>query len=352
MEALVRQITLGILIATVIGGMWIYFEKTHTKAGVQQGVGEKCVTHSPKERFVNIGTGGLTGIYYPVGGAICRLLNKGSMEHGLRCSVESTGGSVYNLNTLKKNEFDFAIAQTDLVYHAYHKTAESKAVQPNESLRTVLTLYTEPLTIVAGENVAIHNLEDLKKRRVNIGAPGSGQRATMMALIQAMGWTKKDFSQLSGLNPVEQSLALCDGKVDAIVYSVGHPNGSIQEAVATCNAKLVPVEHKGIDELLKAKPYYVKSLIPQGLYRGESRDVPTFGVKVALMTTEKQDPKVVEHVVSTLMNNFETFKRLHPVLSHLKASDLLDSEHIIAPFHEGVKRYMHKRGIKTQERKQ
>jgi len=183
-----------------------------------------------EQTFVTIGTGGVTGVYYPTGGAICRLVNKTRKEHGIRCSVESTGGSVYNVNTIRAGELDMGVAQSDWQYHAYHGTSKFKAKGPNKDLRAVFSVHPEPFTVVARKDSGIRKFEQLKGKRVNIGNPGSGQRGTMEVVMGVYGWKKGDFRLASELKSAEQSKALCDNKIDAMVFTVGHPSGSIKEA--------------------------------------------------------------------------------------------------------------------------
>jgi TRAP transporter TAXI family solute receptor len=189
--------------------------------------------------FVTIGTGGVTGVYYPTGGAIARLVNKGRKEHGIRCSVESTGGSVYNLNAIAAGELDMGVAQSDWQYHAYNGTSKFEDAGPNKDLRAVFSVHPEPFTVVARADSGVKDFMDLKGKRVNIGNPGSGQRGTMEVLMEAFGWTMDDFKLASELKAAEQSSALCDNKIDAMVYTVGHPNGSIKEATTSCDAVIV-----------------------------------------------------------------------------------------------------------------
>jgi len=196
-------------------------------------------TTASANNFITIGTGGVTGVYYPTGGSICRLVNKGRKQHGVRCSVESTAGSVYNINTIRAGDLDMGVAQSDWQHHAYNGTSKFKDAGAFKELRAVFSVHAEPFTVVARADAGIKNLEDLKGKRVNIGNPGSGQRGTMEVLMKAMGWDKSTFSLASELKSAEQSKALCDNKIDAMVFTVGHPSGSIKEATTTCDSVLV-----------------------------------------------------------------------------------------------------------------
>ncbi len=296
------------------------------------------------QQFVTIGTGGVTGVYYPTGGAICRLVNKGKKEHGIRCSVESTGGSVYNLNAIASGELDMGVAQSDWQYHAYNGTAKFAEQGPNKDLRAVFSVHPEPFTVVARTDSGIKNFTDLKGKRVNIGNPGSGQRGTMEVVMEKMGWTKDDFKLASELKAAEQSAALCDNKVDAIVYVVGHPNGSIKEATTSCDSVVVNVTGPKIDELIAANPYYRTATIPAGMYRGTDEDVKTFGVGATFVTSAKVPENVIYNVVKAVFENFDDFKKLHPAFANLKKEEMI-KDGLSAPLHDGAIKYYKEAGL-------
>lgn len=214
------------------------------------------------QEFITIGTGSVTGVYYPTGGAICKLVNKGRKDHNIRCSVESTGGSIYNVNTIRAGELDFGIVQSDWQYHGYNGTSKFAEQGPYKDLRAVFSLHTEPFNIIARTDSGIENVSDLEGKRVNIGNPGSGDRATMGVVMEAMGWTNDSFKLASELKGSERSQALCDNKIDAFVYVVGHPNGSIKEATTSCDAKLISASGAKIDEIVAKNPYYAYSTVP------------------------------------------------------------------------------------------
>ncbi len=296
------------------------------------------------ESFITIGTGGVTGVYYPTGGAICRLVNKGRKKHGVRCSVESTGGSIYNLNTIRAGELDMGVAQSDWQYHAYNGTSKFKDAGPNKDLRAVFSVHAEPFTVVARADSGIKNFMDLKGKRVNIGNPGSGQRGTMEVVMDALGWKKSDFALASELKAAEQSKALCDNKIDAMVYTVGHPSGSIKEATTSCDAVLVPVTGPAIDKLVSEYPYYSKATIPGGMYRGNPNDVDTFGVRATFVTSAKVPENVVYTVVKSVFDNFDQFRKLHPAFAHLKKEEMIKAG-LSAPLHKGAIKYYKEAGL-------
>ena len=297
-----------------------------------------------ENRFITIGTGGVTGVYYPTGGAICRLVNKDRKEHGIRCSVESTGGSSYNINTIRSGELDLGVAQSDVQYYALNGEKAFKDVGPFPELRAVFSIHSEPFTIVARADSGIKTFDDLKGKRVNIGNPGSGSRDTMEIVMNAKGWTLDDFALASELKPAEQSQALCDNKIDAMLYVVGHPSGSIQEAVSSCDSVLVEVAGPEIDKLVADNPYYRVATIPGGMYRGNPDDVQTFGVGATFVSSTATDADVVYNVVKAVFENFDDFKKLHPAFAILKKEEMV-KDGLSAPLHDGAVKYFKEAGL-------
>ena len=294
--------------------------------------------------FVTIGTGGVTGVYYPTGGSICRLVNKGKKEHGVRCSVESTGGSIYNINTIRAGELDMGVAQSDWQYHAYNGTSKFAKKGPFKELRAIFSVHAEPFTVVARADSGIKNLNDLKGKRVNIGNPGSGQRGTMEVLMAAKGWTKSDFKLASELKASEQSKALCDNKIDAMVYTVGHPSGSIKEATTTCKSVLVNITGPAVDKLVNDNDYYRTASIPGGMYMGNDNETKTFGVGATFITSSKVSETVIYNVVKAVFENFDAFRKLHPAFANLKKSEMI-KDGLSAPLHRGAVKYYKEAGL-------
>jgi TRAP transporter TAXI family solute receptor len=302
------------------------------------------------KEFITIGTGGVTGVYYPTGAAICRLLNnsdkdkKASQKHNIRCSVESTGGSVYNINTIRAGELDMGIAQSDWQYHAYKGTSKFAKKGPFKKLRAVFSVHPESLTILARKDSGIKKLNDLKGKRVNIGNPGSGTRGTMEAIMKAKGWTKKTFKVASELKSSEQSKALCDNKVDAIAFVAGHPSGSIKEAATTCETQLVRVSGRAINKLIRKNDYYRSAVIPAGMYKGSPKKTKTFGLAATFVTSSDASEEAVYNVVKAVFENFESFKKLHPAFANLKKSEMV-KDGLSAPLHRGALKYYKEAGL-------
>ncbi|MCF7746348.1 TAXI family TRAP transporter solute-binding subunit [Sulfitobacter sp. M39] len=295
-----------------------------------------------QEKFITIGTGGQTGVYFVVGQSICRLVNRDSAETGLKCTAPSTGGSIANINAIKAGDMDMGVAQSDWQFHAYNGSSQFEGDKFDKE-RAVFSVHAEPFNVIARADSGIESFDDLKGKRVNVGNPGSGQRATMEVVLDAKGWTMDDFALASELKPAEQAAALGDNKVDAIIYTVGHPNGSIQEAVSTVDAKLVPVEGEAIDKLVADNPFYAYSTIPGGMYKGTDADVKTFGVKATFVTSADVDEEVVYEVVKAVFDNFDRFKKLHPAFENLKEEEMI-KDGLSAPLHDGAAKYYKERG--------
>ncbi|WED24482.1 TAXI family TRAP transporter solute-binding subunit [Vibrio sp. JC009] len=299
---------------------------------------------SAADSFVTIGTGGVTGVYYPTGGAICRLVNKSKKEHGIRCSVESTGGSIYNINTIRAGELDLGIAQSDWQYHAYNGTSKFEEAGAFKDLRAVFSVHPEPFTIVARADAGIKTFEDLKGKRVNIGNPGSGQRGTMEVLMDAYGWTRDDFKLVSELKASEQSKALCDNKIDAMVYTVGHPSGAIKEATTSCDSVMVSVNGPIVDKLIADNSYYRTATVPGGMYKGNPDDTATFGVGATFVSSTNVPENTVYNIVKAVFENFDTFRKLHPAFSNLKKEQMAN-DGLSAPLHPGALKYYKEAGL-------
>ena len=292
---------------------------------------------------MTIGTGGVTGVYYAAGGAICRLLNKDRKDHGIRCSVESTGGSAHNVNTIRAGDLDFGMVQSDVQYNSSKGLGAFQSAGPFGELRAVFSVHPEPFTVLTRREANIEKFEDLKGKRFNIGNPGSGTRNSMEELLAAMGWKTSDFSLASELKADEHGPALCDGKIDGFFYAVGHPSANIQDPVTTCGAKLVSLTGPVIDKLVADKPYYAKATIPGGLYAGNEQPTETYGVLATLVASTAVPEETVYQLVKAVFENFDEFKKLHPALANL-STDSMVKNGLSAPLHDGALKYYKEKG--------
>ena len=296
-----------------------------------------------EEKFVTIGTGGQTGVYYVAGQSICRFLNRGAADHGIKCNAPASGGGVANVNGIRSGEFNFGIMQSDHQYKALNGVAPFEKEGAMQDIRAVFSLQSEVFTILARRDANIASFDDLRGKRVNIGNPGSGQRDTLDEIMQVKGWDRSAFALAAELKPAEQASALGDNNIDAMTYFVGHPNGAIQEATTTTDAVLVPVTGAEIDQLLAAKSYYTKADIPGGLYKGNDAPTPSIGGKAVLSTSASASPEMVYQLVKSVFDNIERFKRLHPAFADLKEEDMIKVG-LSAELHEGAVRYYKERG--------
>jgi uncharacterized protein len=296
-----------------------------------------------QQKFMTIGTGGVTGVYYAAGGAICRLVNKDRAKHNIRCSVESTGGSVFNVNTIKAGELDMGFVQSDVQFNGLKGVGQFKESGAYPDMRAVFSVHPEPFTVVARKEANVTKFEDFKGKRFNVGNPGSGTRASMEELLGAIGWKISDFSLASELKADEHGPALCDGKIDGFFYAVGHPSANIQDPTTTCGAKLVSLTGPAIDKLMAGKPYYAKATIPGGLYPNNPQPTETYGVLATVVASSKTPTETVYQVVKAVFDNFEEFKKLHPALANLTAEDMVKKGNS-AQLHEGAARYYKEKG--------
>ncbi len=295
-------------------------------------------------RSMIIGTGGVTGVYFPAGGAICRLVNEAQTKLNLRCLVESTGGSVENLEALRSGEREFGVVQSDWLYHAYRGTSKFADVGANPELRAILQLHAEPLTLVAREDADIETVQDLSGNRVSLGELGSGQRGLMEVLLRGLGWSQSTFSAVKELPPREQIQALCDDQVDVAAFATGHPNGLLKEVTTRCDSVLVQVTGPVVDRFVEDFPFYRKTTIPEGMYRGTSAPVNTFGVGAMLVTTTQVPDDVVYGVTETILSQLADLQQMHPAFSLLRPEEMADAGRVV-PIHDGAQKYLKEVGL-------
>jgi hypothetical protein len=245
---------------------------------------------------------------------------------------------------VRNGELEFGVAQSDWQYHAYQGSSRFEEQGAFEDLRAVFSVHPEPFTVVARADAGIETFEDLQGKRVNVGNPGSGQRGTMEVLMAEMGWTMDDFAVASELQAAEQSQALCDNNIDAMVYTVGHPSGSIQEATTACDSVLVDVDNEATASLVEENPFYRVATIPGGMYRGNPDDTTTFGVGATFITSADVPEEVVYTVVSAVFENIDQFRSLHPAFANLDPEEMV-SDGLSAPLHPGAERYYREAGL-------
>jgi TRAP transporter TAXI family solute receptor len=295
------------------------------------------------ERHLVLGTAPVAGRYYPVGGALCRLVNADREQHGLRCLIEATAGAEENLRRLRDGDLQFALVQSDWQYHAYRSGLGQNGGAPFEELRAVLSLQAVPFTLLTAPDSGIEGLEDLEGKRLNLGPPETPWRAIGDFLVESLGWDEDDFAAVGELGLDEQAAGLCDGRIDATVLPTGHPSALVAEAAETCGARLVPVNGKAVKRLLSEWAFYAPAVIPGGLYPNNPDPVPSFGLRATLVTRADLAEETVYQATKAVFERLGALKAQHAVLAGLEAEGMVTSGNT-APLHEGALRYYRERG--------
>lgn len=324
----------------------MYIRKSLVAAAAILGASLAVGGAEAAQKFVTIGTGGVTGVYYPTGQSICRMVNKTRKAHGIRCSAESTGGSVYNINTIRAGELDMGVAQSDWQYHAYNGTGKDsfKKAGPFKELRAVFSVHPEPVSIATRKDANIKTVDDLVGKRVNIGNPGSGTEATWNVMWNAMGKTNADLKLAAQMKSSETPSALCDNKIDAFFWLVGNPSALNKEAATTCDVVFATVDNAAIAKLVADNPFYRYATIPGGMYRGNDADIKTFGVGATFVSSSKVPTDTMYQVVKAVFENFDQFKKLHPAFGVLKKEEMV-KDALSAPLHDGAAKYYKEAGL-------
>ncbi len=300
---------------------------------------------SSKINYVTIGTGGVTGIYYPTGGAIARIINKKRDKYKIRASVESTGGSVYNINAVLSGDLEFGIAQSDRQYQAYYGKAEWTKKGPQKKLRSVFSIHPESVTLIASVKSGIKSIKDLPGKRINLGNPGSGHLQNARDILKSFG-IKESSIKAEFVKAVESAGLLQDERIDGYFYTVGHPNGSVKEATSgRVKVRLVSIGGKEIDNMLNKYSYYAKSVIPFSMYPNSANkeDIVTLGVKATLITSSDVSDNIVYAITKEVFDNFAEFKKLHPAYQVLTKKNMLRG--LSAPIHKGALKYYREAGL-------
>jgi len=298
-----------------------------------------------KTTFVTIGTGGVTGIYYPTGGAISSMVNKKFAQYGIKATVESTSGSVFNVNAVLNGDLEFGVVQSDRQYQAYHGLAEWAKSGKQTELRSVFSVHPESITLIASEKSGIRKIEDLMGKRINLGNPGSGQLQNSRDVLNAVGLTEDDLSA-EYVKAVEAPGLLQDERLDGFFYTVGHPNGNIKEATSgRIKVFIVPIKGNNINKMLNKHPYYAASMIPHSFYPRalNTEDIETVGVKATFVTSKNVDEDIVYAITKEVFENLDEFKSLHPAYQNLAKENMLKG--LSAPIHKGALRYYKQAGL-------
>lgn len=261
------------------------------------------------KKFLNIATGGTAGTYYPIGGAMAEILNKDIK--GMNASAQSTGATVANINMLKEGSVDLAIVQNDITYYAVNGTEMFKDKKV-DNIRGIATLYPETCQFVTLDNSGIKSIQDLKGKKVAVGAAGSGAEANARQILEAYGITYNDI-EVQYLSFAEGASALKDGNVDAAFLTAGYPTASVQDISSQNKIRLLPVDSDKAEALIAKYPFYTKTTIPAGTYAGFNEEVQTISVMAMLVATDKVDDKLGYEIAKAIFSNLDRLQAAHSV---------------------------------------
>jgi len=295
-----------------------------------------------------VGTAASATDHYNVGRAVCRQIQRS--VKGVSCeTLRMEGGDAAEplavLSDLQNAALELGIVPSDWQYHAVKNSGPLKFMDIKfDNLRSVLSLHAEPFTLIARRDSGIDGLDDLAGKRINVGKPGSPQRAAMEMVMKAKGWTRKSFQFADELSEAEQSLALCHNSVQAIVSTAAHPNAATAQALKLCDAKIIAVTGKAIDKLLADNPFLVVAEIPKDTYDGVMKPVKTIGATATLLSTSDMEDDLIHTVVQSVLGDLDRFKRMHPALGGVWPSGMMKGGRT-APLHNGALRYFREKGM-------
>jgi TRAP transporter TAXI family solute receptor len=271
------------------------------------------------QTFYTIGTGGVTGVYYPVGGATAKIVNDANV--GLRLTVESTAASVFNVKSIQNGSLDLGLAQSDVVYQAIHGQ-DAFDGSAYAGLRAVMGLHAEPMHLVCRGDAGVTQFSDLVGKRVSIGDPGSGTLNTVRGMLEAKGIEESSL-RAEYLKAAEAPDFLRDGRLDCFFYAVGVGAAAIRDVTATTDATIVPLDDAEFQTLIDEFPYYAFATAPAGTYGGQDEDVTLFGVKALFVNGEDMPEEDVYKIVKAILDNMDAFHAIHPALATLTPADFL-----------------------------
>ncbi|MFC1617143.1 TAXI family TRAP transporter solute-binding subunit [Candidatus Margulisiibacteriota bacterium] len=303
------------------------------------------LTLKPKKQFIAIGTGSITGLYYPTGGALSSIINKNSSKHKLRVLVESTNGSVYNINAIMHGDLALGIVQADRQFQAYNGLAEWKMIGPQKKLRSILSIYPEAVTLVCTQQSGIKSVKDLIGTKVNLGNWGSGHLQNSKDILKAFDITVDSF-QAAYVKAKSAPDLLKNNKIDAFFYTIGHPNNNIKEATkGKVKMRIIDISGPKITKLLAEHAYYSKARIPINYYPKvvNKKDVKTIGVKATFVTSTDVNNRIIYMITKEIFENLNEFKKLHQAYDNLSKQDMLKG--LSAPIHKGALKYYKEAGL-------
>jgi hypothetical protein len=290
--------------------------------------------------FVTVATGPTSGLYYPIGGAFSSVFQN---KLGYKSSVQSTGASAENVNLMMTGGAELAITMSDSVAQAYGGFGAFEGKAPAEDLRCLMGLYPNYVQLITTDKTGITKFEDLKGKRVGVGAPNSGVELNARMLFEAHGMTYAD-SKVDYLNYGEAIDQMKNNQVDAVFVTSGIPNATVMELGTAANIVIVPIEGAGLKALIDKYPFFVEATIPADVY-DTATDVKTATVRNIMLVSKDLPDEVVYDLTKGIFENIEDIKASHATAAtHIS----LENSHIGVdiPFHPGALKYYEEQGIK------
>ena len=304
----------------------------------EQEAAKTALETNDKISHLLVGTGSVQGAYFPIGGVICRLVNRHKHLHKIRCSLESTSGSIANLRDLEQQKFDLVFAQSDWQYHAYNGSSTFEKDGPNKNLRAVFALEADPLALLVPQDSEVNSFDDLADKRVSFGYTRSLQHRIINDFLAVKKWTSKNFKEIRPMSDERQVRQICDGQLDAILLLSSSLSDRLRNLSDNCKLRMLPIEGDEVKQVIAQKPYYRTAKVLRGMFIESEQEILSFGLGATAVADENTSPKAIYHIVKEVAENFNDFKSLHPTLAALDKRELSNAG-IAIPLHPGAVRY-------------
>lgn len=300
---------------------------------------------APNRTVVSLATGEINGFYYPVGGAICRLVNKSRDRHGLLCLVEPTAGNAANLAALKGGDADMAMVQSRAHLQAFKGGGPFAEAGAFADMRSLASLHGEALVVVSTKQAKVKSLKDLSDKKINLGRPQSFQRLMAEAALEAAGVDAAKFASSLEMDLAQQQQALCEGRIDVAFFSGLHPMPAVQNVLSDCEVELVDIADVSAAQLKEKAPFLAPHTISADAYAGREKSLKTLAMKATLVASAKLPEESAYMVVKTMLDNLDILKAMHPLLADLEKG-AMSEQALTAPLHEGAVRAYREAGVR------
>ena len=289
--------------------------------------------------YMSIATGGTTGTYYAVGGALAAAVTKGGK---IQCTAETGNASVANVNLIATKGIEIAFVQNDITYWAYNGELMFQG-KPLKNIRAVASLYPEHIQVVVAKDAGIKSIADLKGKRVGVGAPGSGVEGDVQAIFKVAGLTYKDLKKADFLDFAATTSRFKDNQIDAGFVVAGYPTASIMDLTTTKDVDLLSFDDAFLAKLHKVYPYFVASTIPANTYKGIDKVTKTPAVMAILITNDAVPADQVYEFLTAMFDNLKDIAAVHAKGKEITLKGALDGH--TAPLHPGAEKFYKEKGL-------